>query len=291
MPPNYKYARETAASTLLSGVHDRQRREERGIEKIDLQRARRYGMKEYQDNGRIKYTYGGVVFIYCPRKNRAVTSWTQVKGIASDKSGTKVSTPIMLDKHDFGSHTIEEDMKRMYDNLANQLSSSSSAYAKWTSHSVLVVDMSGSMKKDDVNGARCRSDGVWMALARDYVKKPLKDGTRNHFDLISIIVMKDDGASVLFRHQPTTWVLYNKLVDMREWSTCKPAGHGYYLPAIDQADSLLTSNANAGCSLSLLFFSDGKPSDPRAERPMIVEKIGKLASKFGRRLSIACIGK
>ena len=77
MPANYKYARETAASTLLSGVHDRQRREERGIEKIDLQRARRYGMKEYQDNGRIKYTYGGVVFIYCPRQNRAVTSWTQ----------------------------------------------------------------------------------------------------------------------------------------------------------------------------------------------------------------------
>ena len=103
--------------------------------------------------------------------------------------------------------------------------------------------------------------------------------------------MKDDGATVIFRHQPTTWVLYNKLVDMREWSTCKPAGHGYYLPAIDEADSLLTSNANAGCSLSLLFFSDGKPSDPRDERPMIVEKIGKLASKFGRRLSIACIGK
>ena len=288
---NYKYARETAASSLLSGVHDRQRREERGIEKIDLQRARRYGMKEYQDNGRIKYTYGGVVFIYCPRQNRAVTSWTQVEGIASDKSGTKVTTPIMLDKHDFGSPTIEEDMTRMYNSLANQLSSSSSAHAKWTSHSVLIVDMSGSMKKDDVNGARCRSDGVWMALARDYVKKPLKDGTRNHFDLISIIVMKDDGATVIFRHQPTTWVLYNKLVDMREWSTCKPAGHGYYLPAIDEADSLLTSNANAGCSLSLLFFSDGKPSDPRDERPMIVEKIGKLASKFGRRLSIACIGK
>ena len=64
MSANYRYARETVDSTLLSAVHDRQRRGERGIEKIDLQRARRYGMREYQDNGRIKYTYGGVVFIY-----------------------------------------------------------------------------------------------------------------------------------------------------------------------------------------------------------------------------------
>lgn len=146
------------------------------------------------------------------------------------------------------------------------------------------------MKRDDVNGARCRSDGVWMALARDYVKQPLKDGTRNHFDLISIVVMMGDGARVVSRYEPTTWTFYNTLVNMREWSTFKPSGHGYYLPAIDEADALLTSNANAGCSLSLLFFSDGKPSDRREERPQIVEKIGKLASKFGRRLSIACIG-
>ena len=39
---------------------------------------------------------------------------------------------------------------------------------RWTSHSVLVVDMSGSMRRDDVNGGRCRSDGVWIALASDY---------------------------------------------------------------------------------------------------------------------------
>ena len=102
--------------------------------------------------------------------------------------------------------------------------------------------------------------------------------------------MKDDGAEVIARYEPTTWALYNKLIDLREWSELKPSGHGYYLPALDEAYSLLTSNANAGCSLSLLFFSDGSPSDPRADRPEIVEKIGKLASKFGRRLSIACIG-
>ena len=58
MPANrtHQYARETAASTLLSGVHDRERREERGIEKIDLQRALRYGTKEDGKKGREKYT-------------------------------------------------------------------------------------------------------------------------------------------------------------------------------------------------------------------------------------------
>ena len=287
MPANYKYARETAASTLISGVHDRQRREERGIEKIDLQRARRYGMKEDARHGMFKYTYGGVVFIYNPKTKTAVTSYP-VKG-ASKKSGTKVTTPIMLERHNFGSAAANIDQKRTHDDLARLLRSSEKMRAGWRSHSVLVVDMSGSMRNDDVNGARCRSDGVWMALARDYVKNQLKSGLRDTKDLVSIIIMKED-AEVIVLCEPTTWVLYNKLIDMREWNKLRPSGPGNYLPSIEKAESLLTSNANAGCALSLLFFSDGRPSDPAGDRPLIVDKIGKLASKFGRRLSISCIG-
>ena len=143
MPANYMYARETVNSTLLSGVHDRQRREERGIEKIDLQRARRYGMKEEARNGRIKYTYGGVVFIYCPKKNKAITSW-QTKD-ASDVSGTKVSTPILLDEFEFGSEAEKDDQKKIHATLTTILNDSKTR-TKWTSHSVLVVDMSGSSK-------------------------------------------------------------------------------------------------------------------------------------------------
>ena len=65
----------TEHSTLISGTHGRDRREERGIEKIDLQRARRYGMKEAAHHGREKYTYGGIVFIYDPWRKREVTSF------------------------------------------------------------------------------------------------------------------------------------------------------------------------------------------------------------------------
>lgn len=287
MSANYRYARETVDSTLLSAVHDRQRRVERGIEKIDLQRARRYGMQEYAKKGMLKYTYGGIVFIYNPRTKTAITSYP-AKG-ASSKSGTKVTEPIMLQKHKFNTASESIIMQGSHEDLSRKLSSTDKMRAGWRSHSVLVVDMSGSMRNDDVNGARCRSDGVWMALARDYVKNQLKNGLRDTNDLVSIIVMKED-AQVIMYCEPTTWVLYNKLIDMREWSKIRPSGPGNYLPAIDRAEVLLTSNANAGCALSLLFFSDGRPSDPAGDRHLIVEKIGKLASKFGRRLSISCIG-
>ena len=283
----YQYARETAASSLLSGVHDRERRDERDIEKIDLQRARRYGMKEDGGKkGREKYTYGGVVFIYDPRLNMAITSWKSNN--ASNRSGTTTTTPIMLEKHTFDSKKERKEMAYQHKRLTLLLNEEDGK-SQWTSHSVLVIDMSGSMRTDDVNGARCRSDGVWMALARDYVKDLLTKGLRGPNDLVSVVTMKED-AEVIIKCEPTSWTLYNKLIDLREWTKLKPSGHGFYLPAIAKAEELLTFNANASCTLSLLFFSDGKPSDTPSDRPTIVNNMGQLASRFGRRLSISCIG-
>ena len=89
-------------------------------------------------------------------------------------------------------------------NTTNNDNAAAAATNKWTSHSVLVVDMSGSMCRDDVDGARCRCDGVWLAIARDYIKIPLENGTRNHFDLVSIILMQGDespGATVIVQRQ------------------------------------------------------------------------------------------
>eukprot|EP00956_Cyclotella_meneghiniana_P014297 scaffold21342_cov66-Cyclotella_meneghiniana.AAC.13 len=125
----------TELSELNSTLHGRARRSERGIEKIDLQRARRYGMAETQTNGRIKYTYGGVVFIYCPIRNKEITTFP-----STDKTGTLTGTkffkPILLDK-------VLCDLS---DNERESLSKHLQKRPhKWTSHSVLVVDMSGSM--------------------------------------------------------------------------------------------------------------------------------------------------
>ena len=181
----------TVQSVLESGVHGRLRREERNIQKIDLQRARRYGMKEPARNGRVKYTYGGIIFIYDPESNREVTSY-RAPDKALETSGTKCTQPIILaKKEEYNSAIIvrirEHSRLRTLQNKKS-----------WTSHSVLVVDMSGSMRRDDVNGARCRSDGVWMALARDYVKKPLTTNVRSsNTDLISVVLMRDD-AEIIF---------------------------------------------------------------------------------------------
>ena len=87
----------TDFSTLLSAAHGRQRRLERNIQKIDLQRARRYGMKEKTRKGREKYTYGGIVFIYDPKRKREVTSFPSNDN-SCISSGTQCIEPIILHK-------------------------------------------------------------------------------------------------------------------------------------------------------------------------------------------------
>ena len=157
---------------------------------------------------------------------------------------------------------------------------------KWTYHSVIIVDMSGSMRRDDINGGRCRSDAVWLALARNHIKVPLENGDLSPTtDLVSIIIMRDE-AEILFSYQPADWYLYNKIVGLREWDSIRPYGDGNYMPALKAAELLFDRNSYVG-ALSLIFFSDGKPSDPRANHRGMM---GELASKYGRRLSVACIG-
>jgi len=142
-------------TSIISGDHGRERRLERNIEKIDLKRAKRYGMAEPSRHRRIKYTYGGIVFIYDPIKNCEVTSWKLPIEQASDTSGTKVFKPTIL------SRNTEADKQTEIHRHNFQTSFLHVIRATWKSHSVLVVDMSGSMRKDDISGARCRSDGVW----------------------------------------------------------------------------------------------------------------------------------
>ena len=236
-------------------------------------------MAEQGRMGRMKYTHGGVVFIYDPKKKREITCFKSED--ASKTSGTCTTEPIMLSKMNgkkMSSKCLQ--MRREFQSTLMDCKD------KWTSHSVLIVDMSGSMRRDDVNGARCRSDGVWMALARDYIRGPLHAGNRSATDLVSVVVMRET-PEVVFTCEPIDWFLYNKFLEMREWQTIRPFGPGNYMPAIDTAESLLNLNTIGTCALSLLFFSDGKPSDVHLDHR---RRFGELASKFGRRLSIKCIG-
>jgi hypothetical protein len=85
----------------------------------------------------------------------------------------------------------------------------------------------------------------------------------------------------------------------------KPKGPGFYKPALEKASEILSIANQGSCALSLLFFSDGKPSDyfkdfgendrfnwakhEKVNADLVVS-MGKLASQFGRRLNIDCIG-
>jgi hypothetical protein len=235
-------------------------------------------MCEPAGRGCLKYTYGGVVFIYNPKAKKEVTSYP-ARDPAMTTSGTRYADPVFFPKvKEFESEKFIERHNRECDRIFQQKE-------KWTSHSVLVVDMSGSMRRDDVNGARCRSDGVWMVLAQDFVKRQLDNNLASLHDLVSVIVMQEQ-AVVIVKCEPMDWVLYNKLLDFREWTTFRPNGHGHYMPALEKAEHLLDLNPMGSCSLSLMFFSDGKPSD----RGNFAERMGQIAAKYRRRLTVMCTG-
>ena len=268
----------TSQETLISCTHGRERRVEREIQKIDLQRARKYGMKEENRFGRWKFTYGGIVFITDSTCTKEITCFPS-KDVSRGCSGSKFATPTLLERR-----AEAETPQALREHKTMQMALKTN-HAAWSSHSVFVVDMSGSMRSDDVNGARCRSDGVWMVLAREWVARELSKGTRSTTDVVSIVLMRDT-AELVMECEPIDWVLYNKLIDMREFSAHRPEGAGNYLPALAVAESLLMRNQLGSCSLSLLFFSDGRPSD----RGDFAGRLGDIASKFGRRLSVSCVG-
>jgi hypothetical protein len=225
----------TTNSALNSTLHDRQRRKQRQINKASLQEARRYGMATKQAYGRIRYDHSGHVFIYDPKTNSAITSWkvgvlntrtnqqdnhkgnsnspSQSSGHKKKKavptSGTRFARPVLI------AHSEDHQTPAMVDAHEDVAERIRSSPGKWSSNTVFIVDMSGSMCEDDVNGARCRSDGVWTTLAKDYVKKQLEAETCSLYDVVSVVLMREE-AQVVIEYEPMDWVLYNKLVSFRE---------------------------------------------------------------------------
>jgi len=80
-----------------------------------------------------------------------------------------------------------------------------------------------------------------------------------------------------------------------------PQFGGNYLPALDEAETLLGLNDFASCALGLLFVSDGKPSDNHASFPgyqkgmwkyqipyaeILGARMARMASRYGRRLTV-----
>ena len=279
----------TSLMTLLSSAHGRQRRKERRISKRDLQAAVKHGTREAQvgprGEMRYKYTYADIVYITDSTSRGEITSWV-APGVGMHIDKIEI-TEQMDAAHTAACASIETDL------------------TWWTSHAVVVVDQSGSMRKDDV-GDYCasRSDVVWSALACTWVLDRLQSGAAESTDVMTVICMRK-GSMVVIDRQPTDFVLFNKLVDLLKSS--EPKFEGNYIPALDTAEEKLYSNTNGSCALQLLFFSDGRPSDTTEavfdelggrmslstqgrHLHHIQKKISKLASRFGRRLTVSTMG-
>jgi len=198
------------------------------------------------------------------------------------------------------SHSIkvkfEDDNDDNTDDEHDEYDDYDESTTEWKSHSVIIVDSSGSMRNSDVNGSRTRFGAVWLSLAQDYIEHRINSGMAGLYDLISIILMGEK-AELIIDRWPTSNVLYNKIVDLFHQSETanrlyhriqdskkgskkrkhhqmmkrgdsaklkklvRPGGHGCYGPSLSLAEDILTKHDNESSALSLLLLSDGRPSD------------------------------
>eukprot|EP00798_Chlamydomonas_sp_ICE-L_P022993 gene22993-30181_t len=215
----------TSRISIVSHTHGRERRAERGIEKRELQEAVKYGHKERANPGREgstrwRYTHKGVVYITDESSRHEVTSW------------------------------------RMDD--AEDIPHPGLAFAglEASTHVVVVIDCSGSMRKGDVPGYKSRTQAVYDTVAKDLVEKHLN--SKVYSLQLSLIEMSDEAKVVLER---VAWD--NDLLRFlkRRATSMYARSHGNYLPALDQALELLKGGAASQSSMFLIFLSDGAPSD------------------------------
>jgi len=272
----------TSAISFNETNHGRERRLQRAVPKRDIQAAIKHGVKRvdpHNDNLFI-YTHNGKEHIVTKDTVSLVT--TMVKSVTLEQK--KIS------KNDRKEH--QKALKNIHSICENAKMKNN-----WKSHSVIIVDKSGSMGNSDVNGSRTRLGAVWLCLAQDFVEHRIKSGMAGSLDVISIISMSDN-AELLVDRWPTTYVLYNRLVELfmeseeahkllwkkknfqkhskrakkgyksltqkeqnRLQKLVRPVGHGFYEPSLNLSKELIENNDNESSALSLLLLSDGRPSD------------------------------
>ena len=261
---------------LLSTEHGRARRHLREIPKHSLQACVKYGIKTKGNPDpktklpRWKYTHGNVVYITDHTSEKEITCYKEAVTIAPAPISKE-----MLNRH----HRV----KRIIDEEPHMC----------TSHFVVVVDQSGSMKKADVNGFRNRSQAAFGCLALDCIAEQLTvaDATMvAGIDTFTLIEMNDE-ASIVFQREPLDWILFNKILNRQKET--KPKSHGNYGPSIVSARKVIEQELDRLDGIdkedlpgfALILLSDGKPSDmldlARAERLVNVMSIcERLKEKF-----------
>ena len=270
----------TSDIPFFSSVHGERRRAERAIDRRDLQAAVRHGRKQAAKRDprtgaqRWKYTYADIIYITDETSTQEITSWVAPIGIPLAN----------LTLNQIGEHETAKERLKKDPTLC-------------TSHTVIVVDQSGSMRETDVADFYNRSQAVFGMLALDFVAKPRLSGEAGDTDVVSLVLMQDT-ARVVLQREPTGLVLYNQFVGLHDVAI--PGSHGNFLPALNRAERLLNKQRHAECALTLLFLSDGSPSDfttylragknPDEVEADILDQVRTLAETLGEQLSVVTLG-
>jgi hypothetical protein len=149
----------TSAITLLDTHHGRQRRQERVIAIREIQSAMKYGKKFLHpcNPNLLIYEYQGKRHIVTKNDHRLVTTM-----------GIRINPrPKFISEQERRNHYRHMNHIRgtgFFNHRSNECQND------WSSHSILIVDKSGSMRNSDVHGCRTRLGAVWLSIAQDFIR-------------------------------------------------------------------------------------------------------------------------
>jgi len=267
--------------SILSTDHGRLRREQRDLSKRDCLKAIRYGKKSKGCFNCWIFEYDGIVYIVDNLMEREVTAYPSPLALAPTNIRDKVV------------HNRTNDLLEQKPELC-------------TSHTVLVVDISGSMVKKDIALHKTRQIAAYSVTAMEFVVEQLFQKSATNSDVLTLIEFNRT-AQELFSRESFDWVLYNKLLSRRDTRSYRQraglvtldaiTGDTNYLKALDAADDALRSIDHDRCALSLFFLSDGAPTDaqvlgiaPDAAKQRMTSKMQGIANKYGDKLNVHMVG-
>ena len=177
-----------------------------------------------------------------------------------------------------------------------------------TSHTVIVIDDSGSMlsKKNDILLYRDSQNAAFSMTALEFVAEQLFNETATNSDLVSLVKFRRT-CTVEIEREPVGWPVYNKLLSHRNGdrfvdrqmapSNDSMYSQSNYLPALDKAIELLEKGHHGKCAVSLFFYSDGCPTDTcnlsisNSEFfQRLKSKMTALAATYGSLLAVVVVG-
>jgi hypothetical protein len=184
-------SKNTSLITILSSEHGRLRREQRDIDKRDLQKALKYGTHERAWGRRWKVDYDGITFITDSSMRREVTAYP---------------SPLPNVPTDLNMEAEHEKTKRLLHQKPELA----------TSHTVIIVDNSGSMldKKNDIHLYRDSQNAAFSFTALEFVAEQILSNTAVNSDLVSLIKFSSQPSVEILR-EPINWTVYNKILTHR----------------------------------------------------------------------------